>query len=133
MFNCWCSEAEGIEKFIISNGDSVVLTHNLEHGMEAELKGVLEYDNETKCLYIKNTIQDDLNPINVPIWPKGTTAYTENKCTLLRLKKITLEYYLHHTQKYPIDRLFLKGLLYKVLPKINKLSLYSSDPSQIQF
>ncbi|MUK88301.1 hypothetical protein GMD78_07855 [Ornithinibacillus sp. L9] len=54
------------------------MTHNLEYGMEAELKGVFEYDNETKCLYIKSTIKDDLNPINVPIWPKGTTTYIDN-------------------------------------------------------
>lgn len=73
-----CSGAEGDETLKISDGDPVVLTHDLEHGMEEELKGVLEYDNETNCLYIKSTIKDDLNKIKVPIWPKGTTAYTEN-------------------------------------------------------
>lgn len=69
-----CSGAVGNENFEISNGDPVVLTHDLEGGMEEELKGVLEYNNETKCLFIKSTIKDDLNPINVPIWPKGTTV-----------------------------------------------------------
>ncbi|OZU89668.1 hypothetical protein CIL03_00575 [Virgibacillus indicus] len=73
-----CSGDEGNEKFKISDGDPVVLTHDIEGGMDEELKGVLEYDNETKCLYIKSTIKDDLNKMKVPIWPKGTTAYTEN-------------------------------------------------------
>ncbi|MUK87827.1 hypothetical protein GMD78_05360 [Ornithinibacillus sp. L9] len=73
-----CSGAKENEKFKISDGDPVVMTHDIEDGMEEKLKGVLEYDNETKCLYIKSTIKDDLNKIKVPIWPKGTTAYTEN-------------------------------------------------------
>lgn len=73
-----CSGDAGNEIFKISDGDPVVLTHDLEYGMEEELKGVLEYDNETKCLYIKSTIKDDLNDSNVPIWPKGTTSYSEN-------------------------------------------------------
>ncbi|MEN2766064.1 hypothetical protein [Ornithinibacillus xuwenensis] len=74
-----CSGSERNEKFKISDGDPIVLTHDNEgEGMEAELKGVLIYDNETKCLYIRSTIKDDLNKTKVPIWPKGTTAYTEN-------------------------------------------------------
>lgn len=89
-----CSGAEGKEEFIIFVGNPVVLTHDLEDGMEAKLKGVLEYDNETKCLYIKSTIKDDLNPINIPIWPKGTTAYTENN---------------RHGVKIPVYGTFLEG------------------------
>ena len=73
-----CSRDGGNEKFKISDGDPVVFTHDLEGGMEAELKGVLEYDNETKCLYITSTVENNLNRIDVPIWPKGTIAYTEN-------------------------------------------------------
>lgn len=73
-----CSGADGNEKIKISDGDPVVLTHDIEDGMEEEIKGVLEYDNKTKCLYIKSTIKDDLNKIKVPIWPKGTTSYKEN-------------------------------------------------------
>ncbi|SES62437.1 hypothetical protein SAMN05216389_101110 [Oceanobacillus limi] len=72
-----CSGDEENEVFKISDGDPIVLTHDLEGGMDAELRGVLEYDTETKCLYIKSTIKNDLNKIMVPIWPKGTTAYTE--------------------------------------------------------
>ncbi|WP_042224223.1 hypothetical protein [Oceanobacillus manasiensis] len=89
-----CSGSDGNEIFKISDGDPVVLTHDLEGGMEAELKGVLEYDNETKCLYIKSIIKDDLNPINVPIWPKGTSAYTEND---------------RHGVKVPYHGTFLEG------------------------
>lgn len=61
------------EKFRISEGAPFVLTHDLEEGMEALLEGVLKYDDETKCFTIEN-----LDNITVPLWPKGTTAYTDN-------------------------------------------------------
>lgn len=66
------------ESFQVKGDNPIILTHDLEGGMEELIEGVLEYDKNTQCLFIKSTNEDDLVRVRAPIWPKGTTPYTEN-------------------------------------------------------
>ncbi|MFD2132419.1 hypothetical protein ACFSKI_14530 [Pseudogracilibacillus auburnensis] len=52
----------------------VVLTHDLEGGMEELIEGVLEYDSKTQCLFIQNPEEGDI----APVWTKGTTPYVKD-------------------------------------------------------
>lgn len=79
IIGCNKSEINGVNNlFGVVEDDPIILTHDLEGGMEELIEGVLEYDTKKQCLFIKSHNEEDLEGIKIPIWPKGTTPHTEN-------------------------------------------------------
>jgi hypothetical protein len=68
-----CQGGDG--PYRVTEEDPVILVHNLEGGMDAQILGILEYDSNSKCLFLKGSDADNRT---TPIWPKGTTPHIDN-------------------------------------------------------